>query len=204
MLRESNCGVLEWLHAPIVYCACPDFVRGTPLPLPLPASTSAFLSFPLLPAEARALAATDVSWKAVAFHYLNQSRKHVDDYFAPHKGALVPHKKYLYVLRPLLCVLWLRAVAASAAASASASASAFASASASVPAVLSMPPAAWDALVARVPLSDAVRAALDALAARKRGAEALGTDARLTVLGTAPHCARLPVTALIAACRGLH
>lgn len=182
MLRESNCGVLEWLYAPLLYCAAPDFLAGThsthtPRTAFLTAHT---LSSPPC-SEARALAERDVSWKAVAFHYLNQARKHVDEYFLPRFGAVVPHKKYLYVLRPLLCVLWMRAEAG-----------------ASSAAALRLPPASWDALVARVApaLSAEEHAALESLAQRKRGVpgtEPLGSGPRLSVIGTcslpvALHC----------------
>jgi len=83
MLRESNCGIMEWLFSPIVYAADETFLK-----------------------DCRALALSMVSWKSVAFHFLNQAKKHLRDYFEGHTNVIT--KKYFYVLRPLLCCEWLR------------------------------------------------------------------------------------------------
>jgi len=83
MLRESNCGIMEWLFSPIVYTADNTFLN-----------------------ECRSVALSHVSWKSVAFHFLNQAKKHLRDYFEGQSKVII--KKYFYVLRPLLCSEFLR------------------------------------------------------------------------------------------------
>jgi len=83
MLRESNCGIIEWLYSPIMYTADPVFLQG-----------------------ARELVQKYASWKSVAFHYLNQAKKHLRDYFDGQNQVII--KKYFYVVRPLLCTEWIR------------------------------------------------------------------------------------------------
>eukprot|EP01127_Copromyxa_protea_P006801 TRINITY_DN1677_c0_g2_i13.p1 TRINITY_DN1677_c0_g2~~TRINITY_DN1677_c0_g2_i13.p1 ORF type:complete len:149 (-),score=26.58 TRINITY_DN1677_c0_g2_i13:652-1098(-) len=54
MLRESNCFVFEWLSSDILYKQHKGFVE-----------------------EARELGMSNISWKAIAFHYLNKAKKHL-------------------------------------------------------------------------------------------------------------------------------
>lgn len=54
MLRESNCFIFEWLTSDIKYKFHQSFVE-----------------------EALELGMTHISWKAIAFHYLNKAKKHL-------------------------------------------------------------------------------------------------------------------------------
>ena len=54
MLRESNCFMFEWLTSDIKYKQHEEFVD-----------------------EALRLGMSTISWKAIAFHYLNKAKKHL-------------------------------------------------------------------------------------------------------------------------------
>jgi predicted nucleotidyltransferase len=54
MLRESNCFIFEWLTSDIKYKQHEEFVE-----------------------EALQLGMSTISWKAIAFHYLNKAKKHM-------------------------------------------------------------------------------------------------------------------------------
>lgn len=71
MLRDSNCGILEWLHSPIVYYSDHTLVNG-------PETITIFLGTYQHFVEMRELAKRHTSWKSVAYHYLHQSKKHLD------------------------------------------------------------------------------------------------------------------------------
>lgn len=83
LFRKSNPPLMEWLGSPIVYVE-----RG---------ETAAAL---------RRLADEYYSPKAAAYHYLHMARGNFRNYL---QGETVWRKKYLYVLRPLLAVMWLEA-----------------------------------------------------------------------------------------------
>lgn len=83
LFQKSNPPLMEWLDSPIVYVE-----RG---------DTAAAL---------RRLADAYYSPTAAAYHYLHMARGNFRDYL---QGETVWLKKYLYVLRPLLAVLWLEA-----------------------------------------------------------------------------------------------
>lgn len=86
MLRESNCSILEWLYSPIVYFDNDGFLDA-----------------------ARQIASQSISWKAVAFNYLNKARKHLREFFEGDQWEKEVYlKKYFYVVGPLLSVEWMR------------------------------------------------------------------------------------------------
>ena len=85
------------------------------------------------------------------------------DYFSERWANNVIHKKYFYVLRPLLCVEWMRATRSQA-----------------------LPPASWDLLLKEVDLSPELRSELEALSLRKRclpGTEPLSQGPRIQLIG---------------------
>jgi hypothetical protein len=81
LLLKSNPSFLEWLTSPIVYRDRDGFR-----------------------ARLRSLAERAFSRETCAFHYLRWAQQNYKDYLA---DVTVSHKKYFYVLRPLLAVLWL-------------------------------------------------------------------------------------------------
>lgn len=83
LFQRSNPPLMEWLDSPIVYLE-----RG---------ETAGTL---------RDLARYHFSPTAAAYHYYHMARGNYRDYL---QGETVRLKKYLYVLRPLLAVLWLEA-----------------------------------------------------------------------------------------------
>lgn len=83
LFRNSNPPLLEWLVSPLVY-------RES-------GPTAGRL---------REIAARRFSPRACAHHYLHMARGNAREYL---RGEEVWTKKYLYVLRPLLAVLWLEA-----------------------------------------------------------------------------------------------
>lgn len=81
LFRKSNSPLLEWLHSPIIYVdrfTLADRLRD------------------LLPAN--------YSQSSCAHHYLHMAEGNFREYL---RGDTVWTKKYLYVLRPLLALLWL-------------------------------------------------------------------------------------------------
>lgn len=110
----------------------------------------------------------------LARHYTHIAERQFRDYIA---GQAAPRlKKYFYAVRPLLCALWLDRRP-------------------------TLPPMALDALLEAADLPVAVRGAVDALVAHKRGVPELGTGPAIPVLdawiaerlaGAAALCARLP------------
>lgn len=81
LLLKSNPPLLEWLGSPVVYREQPDLFFGM-----------------------RDLASLCYSPKACLYHYLHMARGNFREYL---KGETVWLKKYLYVLRPLIAVLWI-------------------------------------------------------------------------------------------------
>lgn len=78
---KSNPPLLEWLDSPVVYRDVFGFA-----------------------AELRRLLPACYSPAACMHHYLRMARRNTDAYL---RGEAVRHKKYLYVLRPLLAGLWI-------------------------------------------------------------------------------------------------
>jgi predicted nucleotidyltransferase len=81
LMAKSNCGIVEWLHSPIVYQRRGDFA-----------------------ARAQAWLATHYSVEKGIYHYRSAAKKNFSQYLCSPQVSL---KKYLYVLRPLLAVRWL-------------------------------------------------------------------------------------------------
>jgi uncharacterized protein len=81
LFRKSNPPLLEWLGSPIIY-----WERDS------------------VTAQMRALADDCYSPVACAYHYLHMARGNFRDYL---QGDEVWVKKYFYVLRPLLAILWI-------------------------------------------------------------------------------------------------
>ena len=82
LFRKSNPVLSEWLVSPLIYCESGAFAE-----------------------ELRALTERYYSRKAAAYHYLNMSRNNYNRYLSDHPEVNL--KKYLYVLRPLVNILWL-------------------------------------------------------------------------------------------------
>jgi predicted nucleotidyltransferase len=81
LLSKSNPGIVEWLHSPIVYSHSGDF---QPLALQLLAEF--------------------YSLEKGIYHYRSSAKSNYQQFL---RGETVKLKKYLYVLRPLLAVMWL-------------------------------------------------------------------------------------------------
>jgi len=81
LFRKSNPPLMEWLGSPIVYWE--KFKTSQ---------------------ELRALAPKYYSHKACTYHYLHMAEGNFRDYL---RGSEVWVKKYFYVLRPLLAILWM-------------------------------------------------------------------------------------------------
>ncbi|UCG46817.1 MAG: nucleotidyltransferase domain-containing protein [Phycisphaerales bacterium] len=81
LMRKSNPPLLEWLQSPIVY-------RQAPRPV----------------AKLRELMPKCYSPIACHYHYLHMAQGNYREYL---RADLVPLKKYLYVLRPVLACLWI-------------------------------------------------------------------------------------------------
>ncbi|WP_017444126.1 DNA polymerase beta superfamily protein [Gayadomonas joobiniege] len=78
---KSNPAFIEWLQSPIIYLDDGYFAQ-----------------------KARALMPTIASSHKAIYHYLHMARGNFREYL---KKDLVPLKKYFYVLRPLLAIMWL-------------------------------------------------------------------------------------------------
>jgi uncharacterized protein len=81
LFRKSNPPLLEWLQCPIVYRERFSFAR-----------------------QLREFLPAFYSPKASFHHYLHMAKGNLREYL---KGETVWRKKYLYVLRPLLAMLWI-------------------------------------------------------------------------------------------------
>ncbi len=84
---KSNPALMEWLFSPIVY------VENAP-------KNGSFT------AELRTYVQEHYSPKAIAYHYHHMAQSNYHKYLEGKKE--VQRKKYLYVLRPLFCIEWLR------------------------------------------------------------------------------------------------
>ena len=132
LLHKSNPPLLEWLRSPIVY-------------------HEDQYSVALLRSLAERFAARAGIW-----HYWHMAKGNYRDYL---QGEAVWTKKYLYVVRPLLCARWVLAHG-------------------------TPPPVAMDELVAATVRMTELREAIDALVARKRAGEELATGPRDVILDT--------------------
>ena len=82
LFRASNPPLLEWLQSPIIYRQSGPFL-----------------------ADLQALARQHFSPKRVTYHYLSMLRRTFADHIAGRDEVI--SKKYLYALRPLVCIRWL-------------------------------------------------------------------------------------------------
>ncbi len=82
LFRKSNPPLLEWLFSPIIYRENGNFA-----------------------ARLRLLAQQRASLKRMTYHYLSMARR---NYKTAIEGRVnVIRKKYLYALRPLICIRWM-------------------------------------------------------------------------------------------------
>ncbi|MCG7497693.1 nucleotidyltransferase domain-containing protein [Vibrio sp. Of7-15] len=81
LFRKSNPAIVEWLQSPIVYVDDNVFAQG-----------------------ARKLLGDVYSVEKGIYHYRSMAKTNYRGYL---KGKNVPLKKYFYVLRPLLSIMWL-------------------------------------------------------------------------------------------------
>lgn len=81
LLRKSNPALIEWLNSPIVYRCDEAFVH-----------------------ELRALIPAYYSLRACFYHYSHMANGNNREYL---QGELVKPKKYFYVLRPILAMMWI-------------------------------------------------------------------------------------------------
>jgi predicted nucleotidyltransferase len=83
LIYKSNPTIFEWINSPLVYRADQTWMG------PLREMVKKFYS----PMRAH-------------YHYYSMAEKNLREYL---KGEMVRYKKYLYVIRPLLCVQWIEA-----------------------------------------------------------------------------------------------
>lgn len=81
LFSKSNPAFVEWIQSPIVYVDDESFVKG-----------------------ARELLDTVYSVEKGIYHYRSMAKTNYRGYL---KEEIVPIKKYFYVLRPLLSIMWL-------------------------------------------------------------------------------------------------
>ena len=82
LLAHSNPTLLEWLQSPIVYRVHTPWLE-----------------------QIQALAQQNFSAERAYFHYVSMAKGNFKEHLA---GAQVQYKKYLYVLRALMCARWIR------------------------------------------------------------------------------------------------
>lgn len=131
LFRKSNPPLLEWLGSPIVY------LEATPVA-----------------AQMRHLATLHYSPNTNAYHYLHMARGNFREYL---RGEQVWTKKYFYVLRPLLAVLWIERG-------------------------FGLVPTEFEALVNGLALDPALKAEIDQLLKAKRGGAELDEGPRIPLL----------------------
>jgi len=140
LFRKSNPPMLEWLRSPIVYRQDPEFLAK-------------MKGVPWEPAIATANE-WGFSPHRCYRHYISMARGNVRNYF---DGDLVPLKKYLYVLRPILACRWIEQR-------------------------LTPPPVAFSDLVDAVVDDTFLRNAINELVRRKATSGELGTGPKIRVI----------------------
>jgi len=128
LFRKSNPPLLEWLQSPIIY-----------------------REETAVAAQFRGLIPVYYSPRRALYHYLHMARGNYKDYL---KGEEVWIKKYFYVLRPLLAILWIEAD-------------------------LGAVPMEFDVLVEKLVAPPALREAIDDLLAVKRAGDEVGRGPRI-------------------------
>jgi uncharacterized protein len=131
LLRKSNPPLMEWLRSPLVYHQRTDAVETM-----------------------RTLAEDYYQPTASLYHYLHMARGNYRDYL---RGDVVWMKKYFYVLRPLLAILWIEDGRG-------------------------IPPMAFDTLLEAMITDAPLRQAIDALLVRKKAGEELDRQPRIPVI----------------------
>jgi predicted nucleotidyltransferase len=131
LLKKGNATLIEWLDSPVTY-----------------RQESRFL------AAMREVARSTWQPERSFYHYLHMARGNYREYL---QGELVRHKKYLYVLRPILAALWIEKGRG-------------------------IPPMRFQALVDGLVTDPELRQAIDALLAKKRRAGETEYGSRLSVL----------------------
>jgi predicted nucleotidyltransferase len=134
LLRKSNPGLLEWLYSPTIYL-----------------ETS-----PTIEAMRRLVRAHLASRVSLYYHYMHMASGNYRQYIE--NKAPVPFKKYLYVIRPLVMLMYLDQHGA-------------------FPLSINFP-----LILSEVSMADDVRGRISELVARKRAGEALGMSQPDTVL----------------------
>ena len=128
LFRKSNPPLLEWLQSPLIYREETEVA-----------------------AQFRGLIPRYYSPRKALYHYLHMARGNYKDYL---KGEEVWIKKYFYVLRPLLAILWIEAD-------------------------LGAVPMEFDPLVDRLVTAPALRQAIEDLLAVKRAGDEVGRGPRI-------------------------
>jgi len=126
LFRSSNPPLIEWLFSPIVY-----------------------LEHGELAANLRRLAQEHFSPRRMAYHYLSMAKRNYKEYIEGKSEVRL--KKYLYVMRPLICVAWLEQNA-------------------------SPPPTRMEDALAGIALANDVRANLSEIVQRKQQSDELGVN----------------------------
>jgi uncharacterized protein len=132
LFRSSNPALLEWLRSPTVYREQGDLAE-----------------------RLRALAETHASPRRMGYHYLSMARGQFRDYISGKQAVSL--KKYLYALRPILCLTWIERHG-------------------------SPPPTAVAAVLAGLQLPAAIDAQIASLLERKRAAVEMGQGPPLAAL----------------------
>ena len=83
LLSKSNPNLIEWLFSPVIYLESGGVAESM-----------------------RQYSASYCNERACAYHYLNMAKGNYSRYIKPNPS--VQRKKYLYVLRPLACLEWIR------------------------------------------------------------------------------------------------
>lgn len=82
LFRSSNPSLMEWLNSPIIYKESGDAID-----------------------RLRGIAKEAFSARRCAYHYVGMARSNFSTYIADKDAVTL--KKYLYVIRPLMCMRWL-------------------------------------------------------------------------------------------------
>lgn len=130
-LRKSHPVLLEWLRSPVVYVECSEIVQ-----------------------RMREIGEEFFAPRASVHHYVGWAERTLHRYF--HRSDLAA-KRYFYVVRPILCCLWIQTIGG-------------------------QPPLRIQALLAAVEMPTEVKLAIDNLIDRKRAGYELDSLGRIPVL----------------------
>lgn len=134
LYRKSNPPLLEWLQSPIIYREQRSIVE-----------------------RIRDISSSTFSAKSCLYHYLNMAKGNYREYL---QGKQVKVKKYFYVLRPILCCVWLEKYN-------------------------TMPPISFNELIEDlIPSGSELRIVIDKLLLRKIAGEEMNDEARIDLIHT--------------------